>query len=152
MIWNRTICSPLHFCVEYLELCLMCFIFKGPGLVPVGSHGELGYWTNDTPQKKSMYMSFSVFLSLKIVVSLKDDKICQMGWSHDSCFQCSSTCFRNFLETSGNILKYSRIRQITSLLWFILHMKKKVTMTHLRTRPLLLWRYTTCHLLSSERS
>lgn len=30
----------------------MYFIFKGPGLVPVGSHGELGYWTNDTPQKK----------------------------------------------------------------------------------------------------
>lgn len=58
----------------------MHFIFKGPGLVPVGSHGELGYWTNDTPQKKkSMYMSFSAFLSLKIVVSLKDDKICQMG-------------------------------------------------------------------------
>lgn len=34
----------------------MYFIFKGPGLVPVGSHGELGYWTNDTPQKKKKHV------------------------------------------------------------------------------------------------
>lgn len=72
-----------------------------------------------------------------------------MWWSHYSWFQCSSTCFRNFFKTSGNVFETQQ--WVFKLVWciFSFSTEKKAIVTHTAR---VIWGHLASQGLCPERS